>query len=156
VRAFWALTNPTTALLQLRAIDGAIHVDGVATMLDLAGQWSVDVERGPDWLFVRVHSPPDSSAEPVDLADRVWRLLEQQFTYRLVLELDDVPVLSSYFLGQLVMLHKRIHAHDGMLRLSGLTDEALEVMRGCRLQHSFSRYSTREDAVMGHVPNKPR
>jgi anti-anti-sigma factor len=125
-------------------------------MLELAGEWSVDVERGPDWLFIRVHGPEDGRAEPVDLADRIWRLMEQQFTYRLVLELDDVPLLSSYFLGQLVMLHKRIHSHDGMFRLSGLTDEALDAMRACRLDHSFSRYSTRENAVMGYVPTKPR
>ena len=125
-------------------------------MLELAGEWSVDVERGPDWLFIRMRGPEDGKVEPVDLADRIWRLMEQQFTYRLVLELDDVPLLSTYFLGQLVMLHKRIHSHDGMLRLSGLTDEALDVMRSCRLDHSFSRYSTRADAVMGYVPSKPR
>jgi anti-anti-sigma factor len=133
-----------------------MNVDGVATMLDLAGEWSLDLERGPDWLFIRVRGPDDVRAEPTDLADSIWRLMDQQFTYRLVLELDDVTKLSSCFLGQLVMLHKRIHSHDGMLRLSGLTDEALDTIRACRLDHTFSRYLTREDAVMGQLPNKPR
>ena len=41
----------------------AIHVDGVTTMLELAGEWSVDLERGPDWLFIRVHCPEDGKAE---------------------------------------------------------------------------------------------
>jgi anti-anti-sigma factor len=125
-------------------------------MLELAREWTMDVERGPDWLFIRLHGPQDPKAEPSDLANRVWRLMQQHFTYRLVLELDDVPSLNSYFLGQLVMLHKRIHSRDGVLRLSGLTDLALDALRACRLDHSFSRYSTRADAVMGHRPTKPR
>ena len=125
-------------------------------MLTLAPGWELDVERGPDWLFVRLHCPENRETEPSDLANRLWRLMEQHFTYRLVLELDDVPSLSSYFLGQLVMLHKRIHSHGGILRLSGLTDPALDALRACRLDHSFSRYSTREDAVMGYLPTKPR
>jgi len=125
-------------------------------MLDLAGEWTLDVERGPDWLFIRLHGPENTQAEPANLAESIWRLLDQQFTYRLVLELDDVPFMSSWFLGQLVMLHKRIQRHDGMLRLSGISDGAFEAMRACRLEHSFSRYDTREDAVMGHIPRKPR
>jgi hypothetical protein len=125
-------------------------------MLELAPEWNMDVERGPEWLFIRLHGPENGEAEGTDLANRIWLLLEQHFTYRLVLELDDVALLRSYFLGQLVMLHKRIHAHDGMLRLSGLSDDNLAALKACRLDHSFSRYRTREDAVMGHVPAKPR
>jgi anti-anti-sigma factor len=125
-------------------------------MLDLMPEWTMDVERGPEWLFVRLHGPDNGEAEGTELANRVWAALEQHFTYRLVLELDDVPLLRSYMLGQLVMLHKRIHSHGGMLRLSGLSDVNLEALKACRLDHSFSRYATREDAVMTHSPAKPR
>jgi anti-anti-sigma factor len=116
----------------------------------------MDVERGPEWLFIRLHGPMDGEAEGTDLANRIWKVLEQQFTYRLVLELDDLDILRSYVLGQLVVLHKRIHEHGGMLRLSGLSENSLAAMHACRLDHSFSRYPTREDAVMTHVPAKPR
>ena len=125
-------------------------------MLDLMPEWTMDVERGPEWLFIRLHGPLDGEAEGIDLANRIWRTLEQQFTYRLVLELDDLDILRSCLLGQLVMLHKRIHDHDGMLRLSGLSENSLAALQACRLDHSFSRYRTREEAVMSHLPAKPR
>jgi anti-anti-sigma factor len=125
-------------------------------MLVLAPEWTMDVERGPEWLFVRIHGPDDGEAEGADLANQIWGVLEQQFTYRLVLELDDVPVLRSCLLGQLVTLHKRIHSHGGILRLSGLSDEHIESLAACRLDHTFSRYATRTDAVMNHMPAKPR
>ncbi len=125
-------------------------------MLDLVPEWTMDVERGPEWLFVRLHGPDNGEAEGTELANRVWAALEQHFTYRLVLELDDVSLLRSYLLGQLVMLNKRIHSHGGMLRLSGLSDVNLEALKACRLDHSFSRYATREHAVMTHSPAKPR
>ena len=125
-------------------------------MLELASEWTMDVERGPEWLFVRLHGPVGGEAEGTDLANRIWRMLDQQFTYRLVLEMDDVDVLRSYMLGQLVMLHKRLNAHGGMLRLSGLSDGNILALQACRLDHSFSRYRTREEAVMSQVPAKPR
>jgi anti-anti-sigma factor len=135
-----------------------MNVDGVASMLELASEWTVEVQRGPDWLFVRLHGPDDGDAEGTDLANRLWSMLEQHFTYRVVIELDDVPVLRSYLLGQLVMLHKRIHSRGGMLRLSGLSEDHLAALRACRLDHTFSRYPTREDAIMGtgYVPRQPR
>ena len=43
-----------------------------------------------------------------NLADEVWSLLNQSFTRRLVLELNEVPFLHSYFIGQLVLLGKQI------------------------------------------------
>jgi anti-anti-sigma factor len=107
----------------------------------------------------------DGEVEGVDLANRIWKALEQQFTYRLVLELDDLEILRSYLLGQLVVLHKRIHERGGMLRLSGLSENSLRALQACRLDHSFSRYRTRDEAIKSHVrdefvsdyaPAKPR
>ena len=125
-------------------------------MLKLAPEWTMDVERGPDWLFVRLHGPDDGEAEGSNLANQLWSLMEQHFTYRLVLELDDVTVLRSCLLGQLVVLCKRIYAHGGMLRLAGLSEENLLTLRLCRLDGNFPHYTTRAAAVMGQVPAKPR
>jgi len=117
--------------------------------------WKVDVERGPEWLYVRLHGPQDGNAEGAHVADRVWSLLQQQFTYRLVLEMDDVDILRSYLLGQLVLLQKRIAMHGGIMRLSGLSDSNRQVLRLSRLDQCFSQYDNRSDAVMGQ-PRKPR
>ena len=125
-------------------------------MLEVVPGWAVEVERGPDWLFVRLHGPSPGGGEPVDLAKKLWAMMEKHFTYRLVLELENLPILPSYLIGQLVLLHKRIHKHDGLLRLCGLSKENREVLRACRLHERLPHYRNREDAVVGQPPTHPR
>ncbi len=124
--------------------------------------WDLQIERGPDWLFVRPHRPSGNSfvapvPETSDLAEQVWAVLEQNFTHRLVLELDDIGHLNSHLIGQLVWLYKRIHTHDGTLRICGLSSRNEEVLRVSRLDGRFPLFETREDAVMGFArPAQPR
>lgn len=125
-------------------------------LLDVAPGWSMDLDRGPDWLFVRLRPPAHGFGLEVDLAEAVWEKLDQAFCYRLVLELDEVPMLRSWMIGQLVLLHKRICSHDGMMRLCGVSDANHEVLRCCRLDDRFPQYRNRTDAVMGHRPVRPR
>ena len=124
--------------------------------LDLAPGWTAELDRGPGWLFVRLQGSTPFDTQGIDLADKVWQLLEQEFGHRLVLELDDVELLRSHLLGELVRLHKRICARDGVMRLSGLSDSNYEVLCSSRLQHRFPRFQNREEAVMGYRPTKPR
>jgi anti-anti-sigma factor len=125
-------------------------------MLAVAPGWELEVERGPDWLMVRVKSLAESLEEP-PLADVIWEALERHFTYRVVLELDQVRVLNSHLIGQLVQLYKRIRQHDGVMRLCGLSRYNLAVLRTCRLEDRFLPYRDREEAVMGCPrPRRPR
>lgn len=111
------------------------------------------VDRGPDWLFVRLR--PDY--EHLDhIADRLWKLMNQQFVHRLVLEMDEVDFLPSLLMGQLVMLHKRVLQHDGTLRLCGLTPECAEALHLCRLDQALPHFDCREEAVHGITLAKPR
>ena len=125
-------------------------------MLDTDHGLRLDVERGPDWIFIRPHPPEQSWDEAAPLAEAVWAILEQSFTYRLVLELDEVPMLRSYLIAQLVLLSKRIHSHGGLLRLCGLSQPNQEVMHVCRLEGCLPNYCNRGQAVMGHRPVQPR
>lgn len=102
------------------------------------------VERGPAWLFVRIR--PDQQRVD-DLADRLWMLLERHFVYRLVLEMDEVELLSSRLIGQLVMLQKRVLQHDGALRLCGLSPACSEALHHCRLDQALPSFNCREEAV---------
>ncbi len=111
------------------------------------------VDRGPDWLFVRLRPDHDHLD---NIADRLWKLLNQQFIHRLVLEMDEVDFLPSLLMGQLVMLHKRVLQHDGALRLCGLTPQCLEALRLCRLDQALPHFDCREDAVHGRAMAKPR
>ena len=128
-------------------------------MLQLAPGWNLEVERGPDWLFVRIHCLPDNIWDAPPLAETLWALVEQHFTYRLVLECDHLQLLHTVLLGQLVLLHKRLVVHGGTLRLCGLSQQNREVLRSCRLDGRFPVFTCRSEAVLGQVvlaPSKPR
>jgi anti-anti-sigma regulatory factor len=118
--------------------------------------WQLDVDRGPDWVFVRLHPDDRGEIDDFALAEQIWSILEQSFTYRLVLELDEVPTLRSYLIAQLVLLSKRIHTHGGLLRLCGLSPANQEVVHVCRLEGCLPNYGNRGEAVMGHRPAQPR
>lgn len=125
-------------------------------MLQVSGSWCLDVDRGPDWLFVRVAEQPREAEDAPPLADTLWSLLEQHFTYRLVLECDALRTVNSNLIGQLVLLHKRIYKHGGLMRLAGLSDDNFEVLRQARLDRNFPRFYNRAEAVLGHRPLQPR
>ena len=126
-------------------------------MLAIAPGCELDVERGPEWLLVRVRNLDLSEPDATPLAERLWSLLQQHFTYRLVLELDDVDLLSSPLIGELAQLYKRIEEHDGMMRVCGLSPRNRQVLHACHLDESLLPYADRHDAVMGRPgPRQPR
>jgi len=73
-----------------------------------------------------------------------------------VVELQEVPILRSHLIGQLVLLHKRIHVQDGLLRICGLSDESLAILQASKLESRLPHFRNREEAVMGASPNLPR
>ena len=125
-------------------------------MLAIAPGWELKVDRGPNWLWVKVERPESYSVDTPPLADEVWTQLERHFIYRLVLELEDIEFLDSYLIGQLVMLDRRIREHGGILRLSGLSPFNREILRTHGLDGRFSIYGSLTEAVMGASPRKPR
>ena len=116
----------------------------------------LEVERGPDSLLVRIKRLDAEFHEIPALAEQLWSLLERHFTYRLVLELDEVDVLRSYLIGQLLLLSQRVNEHDGMLRLCGLSSHNREVLHTACLDSRLPSYDSRVAAVMGAGPGKPR
>jgi len=124
-------------------------------MVEALGGCELDVDRGPDWLFVRPHGESLRGHE-LDLANQVWRLLEQSMTHRLVLELDDIGPMMSSLIGQLVLLQKRISSHGGLMRLCGVSPSNQRVLAVCRLGGYLPQYVDRTQAVMGERPMQPR
>ncbi|MEX2173516.1 MAG: STAS domain-containing protein [Pirellulaceae bacterium] len=139
-------------------------------LLEVASDWSFQIDRGPDWLFIRPcpphagDNPPHAGDNPphagdmgeFPLAETIWGSLEQAFCHRVVVELDDVHFLRSWLVGELVRLHKRVTAHGGMMRVCGLSAASQDVLRTCRLLDRFPAYANRTAAVMGHRPQQPR
>jgi anti-anti-sigma factor len=126
-------------------------------MLATVDRCELEVERGPDWLLIRVQSLAADPSSPPPLAARVWALAQQHFTYRLVLELDRIKVLDSCLIGQLIQLDRWIRQHDGTLRLCGLSPYNRRILHNCSLADRFPAYENREEAVMGSWdPRLPR
>ncbi len=126
-------------------------------MVQIAHAWELDVERGPDWLFVRPRGVGHETLELAEadapaLAEEIWVLLEKYFTRRLVLELDQIGHLNSFLIGQLVRLHKRIGTQGGIMRLCGLSDVNRRVLDQCRLSGRLPCYDDRAGAVMAVRP----
>ncbi len=125
--------------------------------VSLARGWNLDIERGPDWLFVRPRRRGIMASKTPPLAEHVWFLLEQNFTYRLVLEMSDIDRLDSYLIGQLAWLQKQIQAHEGMIRICGLSSGNQEILQASKLDSHFAPFRDREEAVMGQSrPKQPR
>lgn len=115
----------------------------------IAPGWEADVQRGPDWLIVKVRIDRRVEMDCPELATGIWDLMQRHFTYRLVLELDQVDVLNSHLIGQLIRLYKLIRERDGVMRLCGLSPYNVKVLQTCRLDDRFLPYQDRKGAVMG-------
>lgn len=123
----------------------------------LAPGWELDVERGPDWVFVRLRGADLPDADASHLAETVWQLMNQHFCHRVVLEMHEVRLLHSRLVGQLVLLHKRLSNTDGgVIRVCGLSPQNRSVLEMSRLDKRFPHYENREQAVMSHRQPLPR
>lgn len=126
-------------------------------MVEIAPGWQWDVDRQSDWLLVKLKPADHDPDTTALLAEALWELLEQHVIYRLVLELDQLAVLYTALIGQLLLLHKRLSIDGGALRLCGPSPHNQEVLHLCRLDDRFPPYPTREDAMLGrHLPPQPR
>ena len=76
----------------------------------------LQVDRGPDWLFIRLNSGARSAPASSRVADRVWDQLERHFIFRLVLEVDDLEQLDGEMVRQLLKLKHRVDDRGGTTR----------------------------------------
>ena len=96
-----------------------------------------------------------SAGEIAPLAEDLWTIVQQHMVDRLILKMDRVVFLNSHLIGQLVLLHKRIHNNGGIIRLCGLTPSNEEVLHMAALDSRFPHYDCLDDAIRG-MPTKPR
>lgn len=125
-------------------------------MINTASSWKLQVERGPGCLFIRVGDPQQSGSDPQKLAEEIWRILENHLVFRAVLELDEIELLYSVLLAQLILLNKHVRERDGMLRLCGLSSNNQSVLETARLDGCLPHFRDRYEAVRGDLPRKPR
>lgn len=105
------------------------------------------VERGPNWLFVRV----ELSGEPCGVGERLWEIARSHFVYRLVVEFDaDARADAAYGskLGhELGHLCEQLTERGGALRLCGLSPEAAHAVVSESGSPRLHNHATTHDAV---------
>ena len=109
----------------------------------------LNVDRGPNWLFVRLRSNQDSLVDVPQIADKLWSIASRHFIYRLVLELEELEELPRGIMGELVRLQERLAQCGGALRICGLSPECEETLQSFHLDSALQNHATREEAVMG-------
>jgi anti-anti-sigma regulatory factor len=109
----------------------------------------LNVDRGPNWLFVKLQPKNGFASELPELADRLMAMAAQHFTYRIVLELDELRSMPGAMIEQLRVLHDRLAECGGALRLCGLTAKCAETLRKCDLESVLPNHATRQEAVLG-------
>lgn len=124
--------------------------------VEVAPGWTMAFDRGPDWLFARISPPPHGDSCEIALCDAIWERLEQAFTYRVVVEMEEVPTLHPWMADELAKLYHKVHDHDGVMRLCGLSDNNQCVLDQLQLSQHFPQYRNRSDSVMGYRPMQPR
>src|SRR5450755_976805 len=83
------------ALPRIWSIHVVTHlVDGLNLMVD----------RGPNWLFVKLRPRRNWLDELPQIADELWSIASRHFIYRLVLELEELKSLPPGLMEQLVLL----------------------------------------------------
>ena len=126
-------------------------------MLTTTAAWDLDVERGPDWLIVKVRRHRSGARVAPLLATTLWELMEQHFTHRLVLELNEVSVLDDRLIEELLDLHERICHRGGVMRVCGLSPQNRNKLLERHAADCFVPYTDREEAVHGAaLPHQPR
>jgi anti-anti-sigma regulatory factor len=109
----------------------------------------LNVDRGPNWLFVKLRARDAAPTEVPQFAEKLWSISSRHFIYRLVLELENLEELPSDMMGQLVMLQERLAQCGGALRICGLSPECEETLNNCHIDSALQNHPSRESAVMG-------
>ncbi len=82
-----------------------------------------------------------------DSRDAVYGLVEDQGHTKLVLDLGDIWALSSFALGILANLQKKVELAGGRLKLCGLNQNIQQLFRLTKFDQIFEIYATREEAL---------
>jgi hypothetical protein len=123
----------------------------------LGNDWELEVEHGPNWLFVRVTDEPNRASASVSLAEQITSLLEEHFTTRIVLEFDQIDMPYNQLISELESLEEWVGGHQGVLRLCGLSPACVRAIAGRGLGDRLPMCHNREEAVFScYRPGRPR
>lgn len=81
------------------------------------------------------------------IGDEITALIESNPNPRVVIDFKNVEHLSSAALGTLINVNNKVRQKDGILRLTSIAPQLLEVFKITKLDHLFHIDSTTDDAL---------
>lgn len=141
-------TEGRTALLE-EDRERAAPLPRAAWELSVGYNWELQIERGPNWLFIRVQHCPDQLGPVGALAQRVVEALDQHMVNRLVLELPGVGCSCARLATEIGLVEAWMQRHHGVLRICGVPPRYVRQLQQAHFTDRFPLYHDREEAVWG-------
>jgi hypothetical protein len=140
VQTFVCPDTQSTRLTHRRSIHVVTHA--------LEG-FKLTVDRGPNWLFVKLRPKRRFADDIAHIADELWSIASRHFTYRLVLELEELREIPPAMVDQLVGLQERLGNCGGSLRICGRSVGPLQNICEGDFESALPVYGSRQEAVLG-------
>jgi hypothetical protein len=109
----------------------------------------LNVDRGPNWLFVKLRNKTAPRGTVPHIADKLWAISTRHFIYRLVVEMDELEQLPASWMDELTELQQRLSECGGALRICGMSPECEETASVRPRDSSLTNHPSRVDAVLG-------
>ena len=106
------------------------------------------IERGPDWVLVRLDGDARRAPAASDFAlvDGIWHVLQENHAHRVLLELDEVDAIDDDLIATITTLASRIRSAGGLMRLCGLSEIDLRTLRA-RGAANVAHFDSRAEAI---------
>lgn len=111
--------------------------------------FKLTVDRGPNWLFVKLRPKRRFADDVAHIADELWSIASRHFTYRIVLELEELREIPPALVDQLVILQERLAHSEGSLRICGCSVGPLQNLCEGDFDMALPVYGSRQAAVLG-------
>lgn len=113
--------------------------------------WGVAVERGPEWLFLRIEVPETraGAGDRSPLAERLWGMIREHRAHRVVLELDRVCSMDDSLIGAIADVGTRVRDDGGLFRVCGLSEPNLSRLQSVVCEAQLPHFDSRSAAVVG-------
>jgi anti-anti-sigma factor len=83
----------------------------------------------------------------LDARDALYELVDKNGAKKIVLNLENIQILSSAPIGMLVNLRNKLHSTGGSLALCAVGPYVREILQLTRLEGLFSILDTEQDAI---------
>jgi len=111
-----------------------------------AAGWEVAVERGPDWLFLRLERD-DAGCGGDPIAERLLGMIRVNHAHRVVVEFDGSDQLDDTLLDAIGAVGSRVRDEGGLIRVCGLSEGDVRRLRSSGRTGDIPHFESRSAAV---------